>query len=144
MQWVRKSSRLARRGAAELSRAYDVMFVVLESVFFFLNCVGTLSLGWWIDRSFFMAIGSGGNAIETLNDHTYPLTSGLKWTRFTLPGWLLSYPAKSRGQIRTTYSVSRVSRLLAMSQIFVIVVSSYVMTSLAEDFILFYNLENAK
>lgn len=41
---MRKSSRLAKRGAAELSRAYDVMFVVLESVFF-LNCVGTLSFG---------------------------------------------------------------------------------------------------
>lgn len=46
----------------------------------------------------------------------------------------MSYPAKSRGQIRTTYFVSRVSRLLAMSQIFVIVVSSYVMTSLSGGF----------
>lgn len=49
---MRKSSRLAKRGAAELSRAYDVMFVVLESVFFFKLC-GYLIL-WMMNRYKFL------------------------------------------------------------------------------------------
>lgn len=85
------------------------------------------------------------NGKEAVTDCIYPLTPcRLEMDHFHCP-WLISVLyCMGQRTIRTAYFASQVARLLVMSKIFVFVVNSYCIASLAEDLILFYRLENTK